>query len=111
VAANWAEGIDIMVDPVKDEKGEIILSEMIFGEGKYFPSGPTGLFRGKRIPYLPLSSPSGGITGELLVKILKWLDFNEVFERIAGGPEPYKKQITIISCFCGLQNGSKPYLA
>jgi hypothetical protein len=89
VVANWAEGIDIMVDPVKDENGEIILSELNFGEGKYFPSGPTCLFRGKRIPYLPLSSPSGGITGELLVEILKWLDFNEVFERIPGGPEPF----------------------
>jgi hypothetical protein len=89
VVANWAEGIDIMVDPVKDEKGEIILSELNFGEGKYFPSGPTCLFRGKRIPYLPLSSPSGGISGELLVEILKWLDFNEVFERTPGGPEPF----------------------
>jgi hypothetical protein len=89
VIANWAEGIDIMVDPVKDEQGEIILSEVNFGEGKYFPSGPTCCFRGKRIPYLPLSSPSGGISGELLVEILKWLDTNEVFERVPGGPEPF----------------------
>jgi hypothetical protein len=41
VVANWTEGIDIMVDPVKDESREIILSEINFGEGKYFPSGPT----------------------------------------------------------------------
>jgi hypothetical protein len=89
VVGNWSEGIDIMVNPVLDEKGEVILSEVNFGEGKYFPSGPTCCFRGKTIPYLPLSSPSGGITGELLVEILTWLDKNEVFERVPGGPEPF----------------------
>jgi hypothetical protein len=37
-----------MIDPVKDEYGEIILSELDFGEGKYFPSGPTCDFCEKR---------------------------------------------------------------
>jgi hypothetical protein len=89
VVANWSEGIDITVDPVKDENGEIVLSDVNFREGKYFPSGPTCLFRGKQIPYLPLTSPSGGITGDLLVEILSWLDKNEVFDRVDGGPEPF----------------------
>jgi hypothetical protein len=89
VVANWSEGIDLMVDPVLDEKGEVLVSDINFGQGKYFPSGPTCCFRGKHIPYLPLSSPSGGITGELLVEILKWLDTNDVFERVPGGPAPF----------------------
>ena len=71
VYANWAEGIDIMTNPVKDENGEIIIGEVNFGEGKYFPSGPKCKLRGKEIPYLPLASPSGGITGLLLFEILK----------------------------------------
>jgi hypothetical protein len=87
--SNWAEAIEIMGDPLKDEKGEIFLSELNFGEGKYFPSSTTCLFCGKSIPYLPLSTTSGRISGELQVKILKWLDFNDVFERIPGGPEPF----------------------
>jgi hypothetical protein len=89
VNANWAEGIDITVNPVMDENGEILLSEVNFGQGKYFPSGPQCCFRGKTIPYLPLSSPSGGITGELLVEILQWLDKNGIYERVPGGPEPF----------------------
>jgi hypothetical protein len=89
VVANWSEGIDITVEPVKDEHGEIVLGDENFGEGKYFPSGPTCNFRGKQIAYLPLASPSGGITGDLLVEILKWLDSNKVFERVDGGPEPF----------------------
>jgi hypothetical protein len=36
VIANWTEGIDIMVDPVKDENGEIDLSDINFGKGKIF---------------------------------------------------------------------------
>jgi hypothetical protein len=89
VAASWAEGIDLTVDPVKDEDGAVLLEKVNFGEGKYFPSGPTCFFRGKEIPYLPLTSPSGGITGELLVSILSWLDEREIFERFDGGPEPF----------------------
>jgi hypothetical protein len=49
--ASWDEDIEIMVDPVKDENGEIILS---VGEGNYFPSGPICLFQGKGNLYLPL---------------------------------------------------------
>jgi hypothetical protein len=71
IAANWVTGVDITVVPEKDENGNIdIDGEKNFGKGKYFPSGPTCTFRGKEIPYLPLSSPSGSITGELLVSIL-----------------------------------------
>jgi hypothetical protein len=79
----------MMVDHVKDDSGEIILREVNFGEGKYFPSGPTCVFQGKTLPYLPLSSPSIGISGELLVEILKWIDANDVYERVPGGPEPF----------------------
>jgi hypothetical protein len=54
VNANWSEGIDITVDPVLNKNGEILLSEVNFGQGKYFPSGPQCFFCGKKIPYLLL---------------------------------------------------------
>ena len=89
VVANWAEGIDITIDPVKDENGEIVIGEVNFGEGKYFPSGPTCKFRGKNIPYLPLASPSGGITGLLLVEILKYLDSYNIYDCQVGEPSSF----------------------
>jgi hypothetical protein len=90
VSANWATGMDITVDPEQDEFGKIdINDEKNFGKDKYFPSGPTCNFRGKKIPYLPLSSPSGSITGELLVAILSYIDFLEIYERVPGGPVPF----------------------
>jgi hypothetical protein len=90
VPANWATGIDIMVTPHFDEEGEIDLTDEVnFGTGKYFPSGPTCLFRGKNVPCLPLSSPSGSITGELLVAILSYLDSLKIYERQEGDPVPF----------------------
>ena len=77
------------VDPVLDENGETLMSDVNFGKNKYFPSGPTCHFRGKEIPYLPLSSPCGGITGALLVEILSWLDSHDIYEREENGPEPF----------------------
>jgi hypothetical protein len=85
---DWAEGIDITIDPVLDENGDILLDDVKFGKGKYFPSGPTCIFRGKEIKYLPLASPSGGITGELLLDILKWVDAHNVYDRSPRNPTP-----------------------
>lgn len=88
IPLSWTTGIDIQVEPIVDENNNVLLVEGNFGEGKYMPSGPTCVFRGKRIPMLPLISPSGGITGQLLVEILMYLDKLEVYERIPGGPVP-----------------------
>lgn len=84
----WSTGIDIKVVPVMDENSNIAIDELNFGPGKFYPSGPSCKFRGKTIPMLPLISPSGGITGALLVEILQYLDKLEVFERTPDGPVP-----------------------
>lgn len=85
---HWTSGIDITFRPLLDEEGVILLTEDNFGEGKFYPGGPRCMFRGKRIPYLPLVSPSGGITSDLLVEILKYCDNNNIYERREGGPVP-----------------------
>lgn len=56
---------------MKNNAGEIVLEKVNLGNGKYFPGGPTCVFRGKTIKYLPFASSSGGITGDLLVEILR----------------------------------------
>jgi len=42
--ADWCLGIDIMVIPEKDQKGNIIFGECNIGAGKYRPSRPTCFF-------------------------------------------------------------------
>jgi hypothetical protein len=86
--AGWAEGMDAFVRLVRNEQDEILLDTINFGEGKFFPGGPTCHFCGKVIPYLPLVSPSGGITAELLVQILQYLDDLNVYERTDNTPCP-----------------------
>lgn len=71
--ATWATGIDIFVDPVK-EKNNVIPFENNSGKGKYYPGGPSCEFNGITIPCLHVSSPSGGITGTILAKILTKFD-------------------------------------
>ncbi len=72
--ATWATGIDVFVeDPVKG-KDDVILFENNTGKGKYYPFGPSCEFNGITIPCLHFSSPSGGITGAILVKILTQFD-------------------------------------
>ena len=84
----WTEGMDIrVVDPVRDEKGKIIVEENR-GPGKYFPGGPVCQFNGKTVPCLTFCSESGGITAEILVKILTKFDKMDLFPRVPGGPIP-----------------------
>lgn len=85
---NWTAGIDIQVPPVMDEEGRILLEEVNFGPGKFYPGGPVCIFREKVVPYLPLVSPSGGITSDLLVEILVYMDSLDLFDRRQGGPCP-----------------------
>jgi len=72
------------VKPVKDAKKSIMLAENQ-GHNKYFPGGPTCYFRGKDIPCMFFISPSGGISGDILVKILKNLDKQHQFPHM-GSP-------------------------
>ena len=69
------------------EDGEIDL-ELNFGEGKYYPGGPTCKYNGKVVDCLVFTSESGGITGKILVKILTNFDSIELFPRVPGGPTP-----------------------
>ena len=68
--------------------GEILLDASNIGTATYFPGGPECDFLGKKIPYIPLFSPSGGINGSLLVTICEHLDKLNVFERKENGPLP-----------------------
>jgi hypothetical protein len=77
------------VDPVKDSDGGIRMDgEFNFGEGKYFPGGPTCTYRGKTIPCATYITEGGGISGEILVSVLRTLDDLDVFPRVPGGPVP-----------------------
>ena len=77
-------GIDITIQPEMDEKGEIKVSDINFGKGKYFPGGPTCNFNGKTIDCQVYMSRSGGITAEILVSILKSIDDSGILPCIPG---------------------------
>jgi hypothetical protein len=70
------------------EDGKEIDSELNFGEGKYYPGGPTFKYNGKVVDCLTLTSESSGITGKILVKILTYFDSIDLFPRVPGGPIP-----------------------
>jgi hypothetical protein len=63
-----------------------LVGEINYGNGKYFPTGPTCHFRGQDVPCLTLWSPSGSITADLLVTILKYLDGMNLYPRNIGDP-------------------------
>ena len=51
------------------------------GEGKYFPGGPVCTYRGKKIPTMIRWNKSASITSDILVDMLKTLDFLDVIPR------------------------------
>ncbi len=53
----WKTGIDVTVDPAKDENGKIDF-KVNLGEGKYFPGGPKCRFKGKEVECLAFASES-----------------------------------------------------
>ncbi len=59
-----------------------------FGEGKYYPGGPTCKYNGKVVDCLVFTSESGGITGEILVEILTYFDSIDLSLHVPGGPIP-----------------------
>jgi hypothetical protein len=46
------------------------------------------MFRGKTVPCYTTASPHGGITGEILTDLLKFMDGLELFPRVENGPRP-----------------------
>ena len=60
-----------------------------FGEGRYYPGGPTCKYNGKVVDCLTFISESGGITGDILVEILTYFDQIDLFPRVPGGPIPF----------------------
>ncbi len=79
VPATWTTGIDHSVQPVLSGDGKEIILELNFGEGKYYPGGPKCKYKGKIVDCLTFASESGGITGEILVKVLKYFDGIDLF--------------------------------
>ncbi len=84
----WGKGLDIKVEPVRREDGEIDIAASK-EPGKYHPGGLQCNFNGKTIKCLTFCSDSGGITTEILIKILKHFDEKEIFPCIPGGPIPF----------------------
>ena len=61
------------------EDGKEIVLELNFGEGKYYPGGPKCKYYDKIIDCLTFVSESGGITGEILVKVVQHFDHIDLF--------------------------------
>jgi hypothetical protein len=87
VPSTWRTGVDHSVTPILTADGEFDLV-LNFGEGKYYPGGPTCKYNGKVVDCLVFTSESGGITGDILVKILTYFDSIDLFPRVPGGPIP-----------------------
>jgi hypothetical protein len=91
IPANWIHGIDIFVDgpdPNALEDDPSLLSNH-FGPGLYFPSGPVCKIGEIEVPCMVTGSPHGGVTSEILVSILKYLDTLKVFPRNDSLPSPF----------------------
>ena len=76
------------MQPVLSGDGKEIILELNFGEGKYYPGGPKCKYKGKIVDCLTFASESGGITGEILVKVLQHFDGIDLFPREKDGPIP-----------------------
>jgi hypothetical protein len=72
----WVSGFDPFAEWVEDEDNV----EENMGEGKQYPYGPTCIFKGKEIPCFCCSSENGSITGQLLTKMLRYIDECEAFD-------------------------------
>ena len=67
----WHMGVDIRHEsPVCSPSGKVGF-EGNLGEGMHYPGGPKCKYNGKWINCLTYGTPSGGITGKVLVKILR----------------------------------------
>ena len=86
VPVRWQSGIDVRVQPEKDEMGNIIFDEATTNHrpGKYLPGGPTCIYNGKKIPCATYIIESSGIRAYIIVSLLTVLDELYVFPRDSG---------------------------
>ena len=76
------------MQPVLRDDGKDIVIELNFGEGRYYPGGPKCKYHDKIVDCLTFVSEYGGITGEILVKVLQHFDGIDLFPRVDNGPIP-----------------------
>ena len=88
VPFTWRTGIDHTINPILTADGKEIDFELNVGEGTYYPGGPKCRYNGKIVDCLTYVSESGGITGDILVEILKYFDDIDLFPCIDGDPIP-----------------------
>ena len=86
VPVRWQSGIDVRVQPEKDEMGNVFFDKATtnYGPGKYLPGEPTCIYNGKTIPCATYVSESGGITADIIFSVLTVLDELDVFPRDRG---------------------------
>jgi hypothetical protein len=96
VPATWATCIGHKVEPTLIADGKEIQLDDNFGEGKYYPGGPKCNSNGKVVDCLNFASESGGITGDILVDILKYFNQIDCFPCVDGGPILYSSLTDII---------------
>ena len=79
----WKLGIDVQLQPEKDEMGNVVFGKATtnHGPGKYLPRGTTCIYNGKTIPCEIYVSESGVITADIIVAVLTVLDELDVFPR------------------------------
>jgi hypothetical protein len=86
-----SQGIDIFADINETNNGPRDSSQFLndnSGKGCLLPGGPECQFRGKTVPCYTTASPHGGITGEILTDLLRFMDSLELFPRTENGPRP-----------------------
>jgi hypothetical protein len=76
------------VKPILTPNGTEINIELNIGEGKYYPGGPKCKYNSKVVDCQCYVSESGGITGDILVEILRYFDEIQLFPSEENGPTP-----------------------
>jgi len=87
VPLQWTSGIDHFVPVIASEaeaEDGTHDFETNMGAGKRYPFGPTCQYNGIEVPCLTYCSPGGGISGEILVMILKKFDELKLVPRDNG---------------------------
>jgi hypothetical protein len=70
------------------EDGKEIYIRLILEMENYSRGEPSCIYNGKIVDCLTYIPESGGITGDILVDILKYFDQIDVFPHVDGGPIP-----------------------
>jgi hypothetical protein len=76
----WRLGFDPFAEWIREEND----IHCNIGEGKVYPLDPNCTINGKNVPCFCCCLESGGITGTLLVEMLKAMDSLKLFDRTSG---------------------------